>query len=399
MDDPGALGARVRSWRIYRGRTLEAVAGLAGISKGYLSMIENGRRPLDSTRLRVALARALDISVTDLTGQPYPASDSRQKRAQATVPHIRLALLETTSGAREPGRTVEQAAADVTHLAQLRDRCEYDLLGDLAPDLMCDLAALAASAEADAWRLTALVAGPVSTMLRNLGHLDLAWIAAERGREAANRHEDPVYQAAAAYYSAKALIPAGALDTAAETSMAAAASVDDLRPDDDRARQVYVALHLNAAWANSCAGRKDATLAHLDEAAEVVRTVRGKGFADLIFGGGQVGETEVAICRTSVAVELGEPGLARTAAAGVDPFLVPSPARQTTYFADLGRALAADRRDEQALRALRRAEDLGPQRVRSSPSVRETVGNMLRRARRAAGGRELQLMASRLGVD
>lgn len=246
-------------------------------------MIENGRRPLDSTRLRVALARALDISVTDLTGQPYPASDSRQKRAQATVQHVRLALLETTGGAREPGRTVEQAAADVAHLAELRDRCEYDLLGDLAPDLMCDLAALAASGEADAWRLTALVAGPVSTMLRNLGHLDLAWIADDRGREAANRHEDPVYQAAAAYYSAKALIPAGALDTAAETSTAAAASVDDLRPGDDRARQAYVALHLNAAWANSCAGRKDATLAHLDEAADVVRTVRVPGPADDLF--------------------------------------------------------------------------------------------------------------------
>lgn len=90
-------------------------------------------------------------------------------------------------------------------------------------------------------------------------------------------------------------------------------------------------------------------MAHLDEAAEVVQTVRGKGFADLIFGGGQVGQPEVAICRTSVAVELGEPGLARSAAAGVDPFLVPSPARQTTYFVDLGRALAADRRELQLM--------------------------------------------------
>ena len=66
-------------------------------------------------------------------------------------------------------------------------------------------------------------------------------------------------------------------------------------------------------------------------------------------------------------------------------------------YADLGRCLAQTRKhDPEAQAALLRAETIAPQRVRLSPLVRETVGSMLRRARRSAGGQELQALAMRL---
>ncbi len=66
-------------------------------------------------------------------------------------------------------------------------------------------------------------------------------------------------------------------------------------------------------------------------------------------------------------------------------------------FADLGRCLAQTRKnDGEAMAALLRAEQIAPQRVRLSPLVRETVGSMLRRARRSAAGRDLQALAARL---
>jgi hypothetical protein len=61
--------------------------------------------------------------------------------------------------------------------------------------------------------------------------------------------------------------------------------------------------------------------------------------------------------------------------------------------------LAAIRgREAQAVEALQRAEQLAPQRIHTSPFIRETVTELLRRARRDAGGRELRGMAYRMGL-
>jgi transcriptional regulator with XRE-family HTH domain len=396
--DENAIGKRVRSWRRYRGKSLEEVAGLAGISTSYLSMIERGLRPLDKLSRRAAIAAALDISIADLSGLPHPPTDDAQRRAHATVPRVRLALIDTAA-LTEPGRSLAEAHTAVRAAELLRDRGEYDQLGELMPELVADLAALAGAGEREAWRLSAALTGSGSTMLRNLGYLDTALIAAERSRLAAEAYGDPVLVAAAAFFTGKALIPAGALTTAEQSQLAAADTIAPLRGDDDRARQVYAALHLNAAWACSIARRADAAYAHLDEAADVARTVANPGFTEALLGGG-VSPADIEICRTSVAVELGDNDRAIRTANGIDPSGVESRARRATYYADLGRALADDRRrDPDAIRALRAAEDLTPQRVRASTSVRQTVGAMLTRARRSAGGRELQLMAARLGVD
>ena len=50
------------------------------------------------------------------------------------------------------------------------------------------------------------------------------------------------------------------------------------------------------------------------------------------------------------------------------------------------------------VQALQRAERLAPQRIRTNPFVRAVVTDLLRRARRDAGGRELRSMAYRMGL-
>lgn len=69
------------------------------------------------------------------------------------------------------------------------------------------------------------------------------------------------------------------------------------------------------------------------------------------------------------------------------------------FWADLGRGLVTQRatRDE-GVAALLRAEKIAPQRIRPNPFVREAVGDLLRRARRDAIGRELRGMAYRIGL-
>ena len=55
----------VRAWRAFRGLTLTALAAKAKLPVGYLSEIENRRKP-GSVRAMKALAGALGASVDDL---------------------------------------------------------------------------------------------------------------------------------------------------------------------------------------------------------------------------------------------------------------------------------------------------------------------------------------------
>ena len=91
------IGRRARLIRRRRGLSLDVVAGLAGLSKGYLSLLETGQRGFNRLRLIEDLARALGCSVTDLTGQPYLPVDRDTADALAAVPDIQVALHTTTA--------------------------------------------------------------------------------------------------------------------------------------------------------------------------------------------------------------------------------------------------------------------------------------------------------------
>ncbi|MGH3768170.1 MAG: helix-turn-helix domain-containing protein [Pseudonocardiaceae bacterium] len=95
-DDALMIGARARIIRRRRGLSLEVVAGLAGISGGYLSMLETGRRGFNRRGLLEDIANALGCSVADLTGRPYLAPDRQSADTAATIPGVSAALHDTT---------------------------------------------------------------------------------------------------------------------------------------------------------------------------------------------------------------------------------------------------------------------------------------------------------------
>ena len=83
----------------------------------------------------------------------------------------------------------------------------------------------------------------------------------------------------------------------------------------------------------------------------------------------------------------------------VEPERHPFPANQAYYWANYGRALAQlRRRDADAVHALRTAEDLYPTKIRRDPFVRETLTELLTRAKPNAVGRELRGLAYRAGL-
>ena len=92
IEDARTIGACARRIRHRRGLSLDVVAGLAGIKKQYLSMLELGQRGFNRRGLIEDLAEALGCSVADLTGEPSLAPDRATKDAVATLASIRLAL-------------------------------------------------------------------------------------------------------------------------------------------------------------------------------------------------------------------------------------------------------------------------------------------------------------------
>ncbi|MPZ64381.1 MAG: hypothetical protein GEU83_02245 [Pseudonocardiaceae bacterium] len=132
----------------------------------------------------------------------------------------------------------------------------------------------------------------------------------------------------------------------------------------------------------------------LDEAGQLAqRTGEGNAYG---FG---FGPTNVGLWRMASALESGDYDRVVSIAEGLHPEAHHSRERQATYWLDFGRAAARLRgRRDKAVVALRRAEQLHPTRVLRNPLARDTVAELLTRARRDAGGRELRGLAYRMGV-
>jgi hypothetical protein len=133
---------------------------------------------------------------------------------------------------------------------------------------------------------------------------------------------------------------------------------------------------------------------HLAEATETAART-GTNFAHLFFGPGNVDIWRC--CSPWSAARAVRPASSQDRRPGSLPA---SGERRSAFYLDLGRGMATEKvTRDQAVVALRRAEEIAPQRIRTNPFVREIVVDLLRRARRDAGGRDLRGMVYRMGIS
>jgi transcriptional regulator with XRE-family HTH domain len=392
-----SIGRRIKEVRAWRDLTLRVVADLAGISEGYLSRIERGERPVNRRATLEAIAAALQVAPSEITGQPYPPSSENEAVGHAAAQALRAVLRDIEVGEPSLTQRVRRPLAAVRpELAAVNAACaacDYAVLGQTVPDLIGELYTLAeAHGSAEARRRLAEVLHAAFYLSKDLGHGDLAWMVSGHLHATAITIGDPVWGAVAGFVRSHATVGSQARERGL---MLAERSADLLAPDAGPAGQVYGMLHLCAALQSAVTGRAAGARAHLAEATDTaVRTGDGS-FAGLNFGPRNVG-----VWRVALALELGEPEQVVQLARDVDVAAIPSAGRQATFYADVGRGLATIRgREAQAVEALRRAEDLAPQRIHTSPFTREAVTDLLRRTRRdTAMGRELRGMAYRMGI-
>ncbi|MGH3777295.1 MAG: helix-turn-helix domain-containing protein [Pseudonocardiaceae bacterium] len=386
-DDARTIGRRVRQIRYARRKSQRVVAGLAGISASHLSRIENGERALDRRSLIVALANALQVSPAELTALPVPAPANGH--SDAAVGALRLALMAVgrhRPGGRVVGHEELRARADVV------EGLDYQCRGVELPGLIADLhSSLAAGRDvAELLELAVMThAQTVRGWLLVVGApLDLRWQAAMLARQAAETLDDPIWLGVTAWAAVIEMVTSGAFDLAQ-------AELDSVTVPTDTSEglQLDGMLALSAALvaaADNRAGDMQAPLEHAIQVAQ--RTGQGNAFR---MGFGPV---NVGLWRMAGALEAGDPDTAVQVAEGLRPQEHPSRERRATYWMDYGRALARVHRRDDAVMALRRAEELFPMRVLRNPFARDTIAELLARSRRDAVGQELRGMAYRAGL-
>jgi len=374
---------------------LKTLAGLSGLSAGYISMVENGKRTIDRMSHLAAIAGALQVSVRDLQAYPETPVSPEHSAALAQIPAIRAAMAEITLGTdRTPSCSLDQLRAELNMVKEWRAACDYGAVGRTLPGLLLELEAYRSTAPDRVLPMLVEAWDVARSTLKYLGFIDLGVNAAEHAHRAALELGDPLWLGVAEFSLIHSLPP----ETRHHARVTSIRAADRLTPhlNDRSAQQVYGMLHLTAAWTYALETNADRAQEHLDEATQIAQQCGEDPHGG--FGAMWFGPTNVEFWRAALAVEMGEGGRVREIARRIRPEAVRSASRQTAFYIDLGRGLAAERRDSEAVAALSRAEQISPLRVRTSPAVRETVAALLRRDRQRQATRPLRRLAEAVGV-
>jgi transcriptional regulator with XRE-family HTH domain len=402
MTNRAGVGARVAAIRKTRGWTARELAHRARVSYSLLAKAETGAVPA-TPALIGAVARALGVDITRITGQPYEEPGGAAA-LQGTVAPLRRALLayDLPPETDVRPRSTDELRADVIAVSLLGRRARYLQLSQRLPGLVEELqVAIAAAGEPDRPALYALLAeayGGISGLAHQLGYADLRALTLDRIEWAARQSGDPLRVARTQWSRGASLLGAAAYDHGLALMERTRAEIGGDRTNelDDPARSVYGSLHLRSAVLAARAGRRQQADAHLAEAQDVAATARpGANHYGMEFG-----SANVALHRVSVAVEMSDGALALTRAREVERAGhlggLP-PVRVGHYHIEVARAWLQAGDSRRALAALRRAMRVAPQQARCHPMVREAVRAIAHAEPRPS--EELRSFAAWLGID
>jgi transcriptional regulator with XRE-family HTH domain len=388
------IGENITIRRQARGWSIRHAADRARISHSTWSRIERGLMSADNRFLLASIAEALECSTVDLTGRPAVPVDREIAVAQAGVTAILGTLVETDlsePASREP-RPLPEVARDASLIWDLRLRCDYVGAARLLPAVLRELHAHTyGSGRREALALLVRTADACSFVMRYLGYPAEAWLASDRSRDAAQALEDPVLLGLSAWSLGHSATGCGAYGRARRIAEAAAADLDP-QTHVSNAPEMLGQLQMLAAFSHLALGDRGQAEEWARESQSIAARTGDTNTLGLNFG-----PTNANMWWISMEVDGGDPGKAVEIARRTNPSAV-TVSRQTAFYADTGRALTRLGRDEEAVRMLLAAERIAPQRVHSSPLVRETTRTLLDRAQRRAGGPELRGLCERMGL-
>lgn len=390
------VGQQILRWRKRRGLTQEVLADRVGISRALVGHYETGLRALDSRERLYLFAQALQVSVGDLTGHAEERLNPNVIEFHAAVPRIEAALMcagNTSLSGPLPNADVLDRAADRS--LATRAATDYQQLGKMLPDLITGLYQHTQGSDeraaSTAWSGLVRAAGCTALATKGLGHTSLAWIAANAAAAAAEKTGSPADRAFAAYMRAQVMLATpGAVAGSLSYALAA---LNQIEPEVDSLadREQWGMLHLHAGLTASALGNDPSDhQAAVDEMAAIT----GEGSSYHMF----FGPRNIKVWRMSWALERRQGDLAVQIAETLDPRSIGSADRMSRYYIELARAQFMEGDARGAESAIRRAEIIAPQQVRTRTTVRELVGSILRQQHRALASSELGQLAQRVGA-
>jgi transcriptional regulator with XRE-family HTH domain len=370
---PGlTIGERVRYHRRRRGLTHQAFAGLVGKTPSWVEKVENGRAPLDRISVVRDIARALDVPFSELV--PDEVETNRTKITPG------LALTYTALNPRFAPADGDAPVVGVPELLRQVDdvwtayqdsRWGYVVmrLNQLLPATY--VAKQRAEGHRTATRALAHMYHVAECVLVKLGHLEDAWVCAERGDMYARELDDPVILTSLQRGVAHALLSNGKFENAvAVVRDGLIAEPEASEPADLSATGT---LMLVGATACARAGERSEAMAFLRHADRLAEQLGRDG--NEIWTA--FGPTNVAIHRVTVAAELGDFYNAADLGSEIDVSAMPRE-RRVRHQLEVARALSHVGRGKQALHAILDVEQAAPEQTRHHFLTHELVQDLIR---------------------
>lgn len=394
-----ALGRKVAKHRRQRGLSQREFAGLVGRSETWVSQVERGVRKVDRMVVLEKLAEVLEIPVSELAAEaPIVAASNEEPPGSSRLrlvlsgSHALAALLR-----RNPATVdLDDLRRRVDHAWELTHASAYTELTEVLESLIPDLESAARSVpngeRLELFRLLNAAYRACSSTLSRLGEYEAAWIAADRAITAAERAEDPLLMAAGEFRLCLTFQGARHYDQVEATAQTACEALGDLVAEGNpEAMSVYGALTLQRAVAAARGNKATVAYRHVAEAKRIADAIGGeRNDFNTEFGPANVGLHEV-----SVAVDLGDAGVALRAAEEVDVSVL-SLERRGRFLIDVARAQLQRRNVEGAVATLEEAERITPEQVHSHPIVRQVVSDLM--AIQDPAGTALTGLARRVGA-
>jgi transcriptional regulator with XRE-family HTH domain len=394
--DEWAIGRRIASHRVRRGLTQEELAGLVGISLSMIKKIESGDRLVTKFSQLVLFAQVLRIKdLRELTGVPLPLMPDGH-RGHPRAHDVRAALMDRGKVSGEP--------PNLDELAMLIERTwqtwqepspfRYDAVGQQLPTLVRQSEAALRLHEGASRRHALTRASKlyqlVRTWTKRVGEHELSFLAADRAVSYALDADDPDLAGAAAWNLAMILSAQGKTQPARAVVYRA---IDELRPYLEHPAPARLAVFggLHLMGATEAAREDNADEAHrlLDVANGVAARIGETNHFRMVFG-----PTNVALHRVSTAVELGRTRDALEMAERVSIEDAPAVERRLTFHLDTARSYARGRNDVAAVHMIQRIHRESPEELRYSVLVRETLRQLMGRAKPAIASDLRPLLAA-----
>ncbi|MFD4745060.1 helix-turn-helix domain-containing protein [Streptomyces rubiginosohelvolus] len=395
-----SIGDRIRALREFRDITQDALAERSQVSIDTIRKLEQNRRQSARIGTLRSIARALDVQLERLVGQP---TVTQQLTDDGGLLALRDAIQDPGS---LPGVLGDEDLEDPPSPAEWAEQVQaatetywtggYSSLASTLPGLLRDGRATARQHDTEGvWRDLALAYQLAASLSTQSGHPDWAYTAVERQLAAAARASDPLLEGMGVSTLSWVLLRQGRWEHARSLAERKADALEPRRrgatPDE---LAVYGNLLIAAATPAARADQHDDAL-HLLTLAEGAAVQSGPTRA---YGSAfSVVDVRTQRVNVSLAGTEGRPAEALAAAHDVDLGAISRPVHSASYRVDVAQAMYQTGDNAGALELLLEVEADQPEWIRVQAGAAATVREMLEAERRRNSS--LRGLASRLGVD